>query len=87
MEVIYSVKAREDISYWKKSGNKAVQQKISALIDDILEHPYTGLGKPEALKYELSGSWSRRITQADRLVYSVDIENYRIEIETLRGHY
>ena len=68
MEVIYSVKAREDISYWKKSGNKAVQQKISALIDDILEHPYTGLGKPEALKYELSGSWSRRITQADRLV-------------------
>ena len=87
MEVIYSVKAREDISYWKKSGNKAVQQKISALIDDILEHPYTGQGKPEALKYELSGSWSRRITQADRLVYSVDIENYRIEIETLRGHY
>jgi toxin YoeB len=87
MEVIYSVKAREDISYWKKSGNKAVQQKISALIDDILEHPYTGLGKPEALKYELSGSWSRRITQADRLVYSVDIENNRIEIETLRGHY
>lgn len=83
MEVIYSVKAREDISYWKKSGNKAVQQKISALIDDILEHPYTGLGKPEALKYELSGSWSRRITQADRLVYSVDIENNRIEIETL----
>jgi toxin YoeB len=63
------------------------KHEISALIDDILEHPYTGLGKPEALKYELSGSWSRRITQTDRLVYSVDIENNRIEIETLRGHY
>jgi toxin YoeB len=87
MEVIYSLKAREDISYWKKSGNKAVQQKISALIDDILKHPYTGIGKPEALKYKLSGSWSRRITYADRLVYSVNIENNSIEIETLRGHY
>lgn len=64
-----------------------MQQKISALIDDILEHPYTGLGKPEALKYKLSCSWSRRITNADRLVYSVNIENNSIEIETLRGHY
>ena len=87
MEIIYSLKALEDISYWKKSGNKAVQEKISALIDDILQHPYTGIGKPEALKYQLSGSWSRRITHNDRLVYSVNVENNSIEIETLRGHY
>lgn len=87
MEIIYSLKALEDISYWKKSGNKAVQEKISALIEDILKHPYTGIGKPEALKYKLTGSWSRRITHADRLVYSVNIENNTIEIETLRGHY
>jgi len=50
MEIIYSLKALEDISYWKKSGNKAVQEKISALIDDIVMHPFTGIGKPEALK-------------------------------------
>jgi len=87
MEIIYSLKALEDISYWKKSGNKAVQEKISVLIDDILKHPYTGIGKPEALKYQLSGSLSRRITRTDRLVYSVNIENNSIEIETLRGHY
>ena len=87
MEIIYSLKALEDISYWKTSGNKAVQEKISALITDIIKHPYTGIGKPEALKYQLSGSWSRRITQADRLVYSVDIDNNSIEIETVRGHY
>jgi len=87
MEIIYSLKALEDISYWKKSGNKAVQEKISALIDDIIIHPYTGIGKPEALKYQLSGSWSRRITRTDRLVYSVNIENNSIEIETARGHY
>jgi toxin YoeB len=87
MEIIYSLKALEDISYWKKSGNKAVQEKISTLIDDILKHPYTGIGKPEALKYKLTGSWSRRITHTDRLVYSVNIEKNTIEIETLRGHY
>lgn len=87
MEIIYSLKAFEDINYWKKSGNKAVQKKIAALLADIIEHPYTGLGKPEALKYELSGSWSRRITKIDRLVYSVNIENNTIEIETLKGHY
>ena len=77
----------EDISYWRKSGNKAVQEKISALIADIVTHPFTGIGKPEALKYQLSGSWSRRITLADRLVYSINIENNTIEIETARGHY
>jgi toxin YoeB len=48
MEVIYSLKAVEDINYWKKSGNKVVQEKISALIGDIIKHPYTGLGKPPA---------------------------------------
>ncbi len=87
MEIVYSTQAIEDISYWKRSGNKAVQEKISALINDIAKHPYTGIGKPEPLKYQLSGSWSRRITLTDRLVYSVNIESNSIEIETLRGHY
>lgn len=87
MEIIYSLKALEDIAFWKKSGNKAIHKKIAALIVDIIAHPYTGIGKPEALKYELSGSWSRRITKIDRLVYSVNIENNTIEIETLKGHY
>ena len=87
MEIIYSIQAVEDISYWKKSGNKAVQAKISSLVGDIVKHPFTGIGKPEALKYQLSGSWSRRITLNDRLVYSVNFENNTIEIETARGHY
>ncbi|HSO87057.1 MAG TPA: Txe/YoeB family addiction module toxin [Draconibacterium sp.] len=87
MEIIYSLKAIEDINYWKMSGNKAVQKKISELITDIAAHPYSGIGKPEALKYQMSGSWSRRITIVDRLVYSVNIENNTIEILTLRGHY
>ena len=55
MEIIYSFQALEDIIYWRKSGNNAAQEKISALIADIVKHPFTGIGKPEVLKYELSG--------------------------------
>ena len=64
---------------------KPVQEKISALVADIVKHPFIGIGKPEALKYQLSGLWSRRITLANRLVYSVNIESDTIEIETARG--
>ena len=71
----------------EKTGNKAVQEIISALIDNIIKHPFTGIGKPEALKYKLSGLWSRRITRSDRLVYSVNKESNCIEIETARDYY
>ena len=71
MEITYSEQAQEDIDYWKKSGNQAVMNKITALLRDISEHPYTGIGKPEPLKYELSGKWSRRITSEHRMVYIV----------------
>jgi toxin YoeB len=54
MEVVFKDKALEDIRFWKMSGQKIIQNKISRLIEDILQHPYSGLGKPEALKYELS---------------------------------
>ncbi len=85
MEVIYSETAQEDIAYWKKSGNKGVQKKIQTLIEDILKHPFEGIGKPHALKHNLSGSWARRISDEHRVVYSVD-ENL-LKISSLRGHY
>lgn len=86
MEIIYLPLALEHLDYWRKSGNKQVQKKISLLLNDILKHPYEGLGKPEALKYELTGSWSRRITNEHRLVYQV-MPNNTIEIQRLKGHY
>lgn len=60
MEVIYSPKAIEDLKYWKKTGNKIIQKKITSLIEAIQKNPYEGIGKPEPLKYNLSGAWSRR---------------------------
>ena len=85
MEVAYNTKALEDIQYWKKSGNKKLQQKISELIEDIIQHPFTGLGKPEPLKFELAGKWSRRIDKENRIVYTV--ASSQIQVFSLKGHY
>ncbi|MGO4877200.1 Txe/YoeB family addiction module toxin [Pedobacter psychrotolerans] len=79
--------ALADIKFWKKSENKTVQKKIEQLIVDILEHPYTytGIGKPEPLKYDLSSLWSRRINGEHRIIYQ--ILNDALHIHSLRGHY
>ncbi len=83
--LIYSEKAQEDIAYWKKTGNIKIQKKIREILLSIQESPFQGIGKPEALKYELSGSWSRRINREHRIIYQV--EGDLIKIESLRGHY
>ena len=89
MEVIYTPQAIEDLKYWKRSGNKAIQRKIEQLIIAIQEKPFEGIGKPEALKYELWGSWSRRINSEHRIIYQIYENNTLLilEIQSLRGHY
>ena len=89
MEVIYSEKALKDREFWKKSGNKAIMSKITALIADIQLHPFEGIGKPEPLKHQLSGSWSRRINQEHRIIYRITEENTIeiLNILSLKGHY
>jgi toxin YoeB len=85
VEVKYWQKALEDLDFWKKSGNKIIQKKISELIIDIEKTPYSGIGKPEQLKYNLAGKWSRRITKEHRLVYQINDDS--VEILSLKGHY
>jgi len=86
MEIIYSEEAQKDIAFWKKSGNKVIQKKIQQLLDAIVESPFEGLGKPEALKYNLTGFWSRRINQEHRIIYQL-FDNDVVKIYSLRGHY
>lgn len=62
----------EDYLYWYAQNNKSTIKKIHRLIEAIERSPFSGIGKPEALKYELSGKWSRRITEEDRLIYSIE---------------
>ena len=85
MEVVYKDKAIDDIKFWKTSGQKTIQNKISRLIEDILVHPETGIGKPELLKYELSGLWSREIDKGNRLIY--EVVGNQLHVISLRGHY
>jgi len=87
MEIIYSVEAQKDIEHWKKSGNKIIQKKIQQLLDAINENPFEGVGKPEGLKHNLTGLWSRRINREHRLIYQVLENNQTIKIYSLRGHY
>ncbi len=85
MEIEYSDTAKEDLHYWKQSGNKAIQKKITALLQSISQSPFTGIGKPEALKHQFSGYWSRRISKEHRIVYQVETE--KITVISLRFHY
>jgi len=86
VEIIYTPGAQDDISFWKKSGDKKIMSRISALITAIEDQPFSGIGKPEALKHKLYGCWSRRITKEHRLVYRITDKN-TIEIISLRFHY
>ncbi|MEO8534385.1 MAG: Txe/YoeB family addiction module toxin [Flavobacterium sp.] len=89
MEIVFSSKATNDLAFWNKSGNKKILKKISELLRAIQESPFEGIGKPEPLKYNLSGVWSRRIDQEHRLIYEI-IDGNTIEILniiSLKGHY
>lgn len=85
MEIIYLSQADIDWKYWIKTGNKVVLKIITQLTKAIIENPYSGIGKPEALKYELAPKWSRRINKEHRYVYLVG--DSTLYVYSLRGHY
>ena len=85
MEIEYSAKAVEDILFWKKSGQVVIQKRITALIAKIEKTPFSGIGKPEPLKHNYTGYWSRKINDEHRLIYKVT-DNI-IYIASLKGHY
>lgn len=80
-------KAKEDLKALKYSGNKPAYQKVIALIDELKEHPTTGTGQPEQLKYEFSGYWSRRIDKKNRLIYRIEEEIVTVVVVSASGHY
>lgn len=87
--VVFSEKAEKDLKFWQKSGNKIIIKKISELIKAIQSEPFSGIGKPEPLKHELAGAWSRRIDKEHRIIYQI-LEDGTIDILSiisLKGHY
>ncbi len=86
MEVIFLKQAQEDLKQIKKSGDIILQNKITRVLKDIKNSPFSGIGKPEPLKHNLSGWWSRRLTTVHRIVYKLDEDN-NICILSLLYHY
>ena len=84
MRITFSSHAWGDYTTWLKEDRKMLV-KINQLIKDIQRTPYDGIGKPEALKYDLVGYWSRRIDREHRLVYKV--ENDTVIIISCKYHY
>jgi toxin YoeB len=86
-EVIVSDKAKEDLLEIQKSGDKASIKKIERIISELYIHPETGTGKPQRLKHDLAGYWSRRVNKKDRLIYFIQNEIITVTVVSAIGHY
>lgn len=84
MKLVFWDEAWEQYLYWQQA-DKAVSKKLNGLIKECLRHPFEGTGKPEPLRGDLSGFWSRRIDREHRLVYRATADS--LEIVLCRYHY
>ncbi len=82
--ITFSVSALKQLDEWKNS-NPEILKRIISLVTDIAANPFSGIGKPEPLKHQLKGKWSRRITEEHRLIY--EIKNDTIIVVSCKQHY
>jgi toxin YoeB len=85
-EIQFKKQADRDIAMLKKS-EPAAYHKLERLLHELQEHPRTGTGKPEPLRSDRAGQWSRRITQRHRLVYTIDDDRIIVLVIAVAGHY
>lgn len=83
-DITFAQDAFSEYLYWQKQDRKTLK-KINALLKDIQRHPFDGEGKPEPLKDDMSGLWSRKINDKDRLVYQID--KHGITVLQCKCHY
>jgi toxin YoeB len=85
--IIISERAKTDLLVIRKSGDKASIKKAERIFEELQEHPETGIGKPERLKFDLAGYWLRRINKKDRLIYLVEDKIVTVTVVSAIGHY
>ena len=85
-KIAFLPRARKDYDDWKRTDARTAE-RIKVILRDMAAHPYSGIGKPEPLKHNLSGKWSRRINSVDRIIYSVDGETVLVYVFSMKGHY
>lgn len=83
-DAVFHPEFREDLRYWVETDRR-IARRVLELVEAVMREPFTGIGKPEALKHLLAGAWSRRVTQEHRLVYIVRAN--RIDFLQARYHY
>lgn len=86
MLLAWTPQAWEDYLFWQATDKRTLR-RINELLRDALRQPFAGLGKPEPLRFELAGCWSRRINQEDRLVYRLDAQGTTLFVLQCRYHY
>lgn len=84
MKYVFVEESWEDYMYWPKNDKKLLK-RLNILLNDISRSPFSGIGKPEALKYKYKGYWSRRINAEHRLIYTIKDDS--IIIAKCRFHY
>ena len=84
MKVRFTASAARDYEHWKET-NPVIVARIRSLLESVQSSPFSGIGKPEPLKHDLAGCWSRRINRQHRLVYRID--NGEITVVQCRFHY
>ena len=82
-----SLKAEKDLDFFRKTGSLKLVNKIVVLFSELELHPRTGTGKPKQLTGDLSGYWSRRIDQKNRMIYKIMENVVTVEVLSLQGHY
>ena len=85
-DVLYTEKAKESI-YALRQSDPAAIKKLVKLVDELMEHPRTGTGKPEQLRGDHAGQWSRRITKKHRLIYEIFDTEVVVLVLSAYGHY
>ena len=83
-EAVFHPQFREDLRYWIRADRKTALRAFD-LIDAIIREPFVGIGKPEPLKHEMAGAWSRRLSEEHRIVYLV--RDDRVDFLQARYHY
>ena len=83
-DAVFDPTFREDLKFWVRT-NPRTALKVLRLVDAVLRDPFDGLGKPEPLRHQLAGTWSRRIDKENRLVYQVNDD--RVYFLAARYHY
>ncbi|RNL52371.1 Txe/YoeB family addiction module toxin [Pedobacter jejuensis] len=80
-------KAKKHLEAQFKSGDKASIKRIDQIFVELSEHPETGIGQPEKLKYDLTGLWSRKINRKDRMIYQIEDDIVTVTVISALGHY